>query len=520
MAGKSKDMSKIKQILRLHKGGMSNRAIGERLSVYKGTVNKYVGLAKSDTLSLDELLELDDPILAKRLQHGTPAYCDVRFDVLQSKLSSITSDLSGNKHTTMYLLWEEYLAEHPDGYGYTQFCYHVNQHQKSSSPSFILSEGREGGQYLYVDFAGDTMSYVNPATAEVIDCQVFVATLPASDYGFAIAVPSQKVDDFLYALECCLRSIGGVPKIIVPDNLKSAVIKADRYQPELNRMFEDFCNHFGCVSIPARARKPKDKALVEDHVKIVYRRVYAPLRNELFFSIQELNKAIAEKMKLHNQKRMQRLPFTREERFLSVDKPALSPLNSANFEIKYTTELTVLDNSHVYMGRDKAYYSVPFQYLRKKVKIIYTKNIVNIYFSGEKIAVHKRGYEQGKYHTIDSHLPSFHNEYKSLSPKKYQQRAAAISETFERIVIQLFQSNPYVPPESFYRSCDGLFHLQKKSDKELFEKACEAALFYGKCQYGFIKNLIESKCCGIENNSKEAISPKTHSNIRGKDAFK
>lgn len=306
------------------------------------------------------LLTMEEPEIERVLTRGNPAYSDKRFQDLKERLPYIVSEM-GRKHMTMFLLWREYRMANPDGYGYTQFCYHVNQYSEAQKPSFVLSPDREGGQYLFVDFAGDTMSYVDLDTGECVVCQIFVASLPVSDYGFAMAVKSQTVDDFLYALEFCLRHIGGAPKIIVPDNLKASVIKADRYEPEINRSMEDFAEHFGCVTIPAWSGKPKDKALVENHVKLTYQNVYAPLRNRQFFSLEELNAAISEQMLLHNQRRRQRLPFTREERFISIDKPALKPLRAECFEIKYRCELFVNNNSFIYMGRTKNYYSVPYR---------------------------------------------------------------------------------------------------------------------------------------------------------------
>lgn len=283
MAGKRTEMSKIKQILLLHKDGMSNRKIGERLGLYKETVNKYVNAAKSDSKSIEELVKMDEPELQHRFSAGNAAYSDKRFDALQEDLEYYVRELE-RRHVTMYLLWEEYRQKHPDGYGYTQFCYHLNQHKASADPEVSLpkSNFREGGNELFIDFAGDTMSYVDLDTGEEVKCQIFVACLPASDYGYAMAVPSQKVEDFLHALSSCLRHIGGVPRILVTDNLKSSVARPDRYMPELNVIMEDFANHYGCVTIPARSGHTKDKALVEDQVQIVYRRVYAPLRNKMF----------------------------------------------------------------------------------------------------------------------------------------------------------------------------------------------------------------------------------------------
>ena len=224
---------------------------------------------------------------------------------------------------TLKLLWKDYVAEHPDDhYSLTQFRYHYSQNTVASkdAPTTILADLRTGGEKLFLDFTGDTMGYVNRETGEVVQCQAFVGSMPASDYGYLLFVPSQRTEDFVHAAVKCLRFLGGVPKILVPDNLKSAVVKTDRYEPSLNRVLEDMANHYGCVVLPTRPVHPRDKANVEGGVRLVYQRVFAELRNETFFSIDELNAAAAAKMKAHNQKRMQKHPFTREERFLAPNK--------------------------------------------------------------------------------------------------------------------------------------------------------------------------------------------------------
>lgn len=524
MAGKNKAMSQIKQVLRLHKDGETNRAIARKLNLYKGTVNKYVKLAEADPLSIDELLGMDDPVLEKHFYIGNPAYSDKRFDDLQERLPYIIKEL-GRKHVTRYILWQEYKSERPDGYEYTQFCYHIDQYVGARELSFVMSPSRGGGEYLYVDFSGDTMSYTDLDTGEIVKCQIFEACLPASDFGFVMAVRSQQIDDFIYAIECCLREIGGVPKIIVTDNLKSAVIKSDRYQPELNRIMEDFCEHYGCVTIPARAAHPKDKSSVEGDVKISYNRVYAPLRNRQFFSIGELNDAIKAKMKLHNQTRMQRISFTREERFIALDKPNLKPLRAEPFEIKYRVRLLVGDNSHVYMGRDKVYYSVPYKLIGQRVDVIYTRTLVNIYSGGEKVATHRRRLDAATsyasiYMTEDCHMPSYYNDYARQSPQRFIERASYFSKNFAEVMRGVFARNPSAVPETFYKSCEGLIHLQKTSDAIVFEKACEIALKYDKCTYTFIKHLVESKCAGYPDEQEDVLFPETHDNIRGREYYK
>ena len=515
MAGKCKEMSTIKQVIRLHMDGMKNREIARVLGIYKGTVNKYVSKAEADTMSKEELLSLDDPVLERRMNSGKLASPDRRFDELSRRLDHIVSELSRPKsHLTLYQLWKEYSLEVSDHYGYTQFCFHVGQHRKASSLSFVMSESREGGRELYVDFAGDTMSYVDVASGEVVPMQVFVATLPASDYGFAMAVRSQRVEDFLFALESCLRHIGGAPRIIVTDNLKAAVTKSDRYQPEISRVMEDFCNHHGCSTVPCRAYKPKDKSLVENMVKLVYRHVFAPLRNTVLYSEDELNNAIEEKMSAFNAKRMAQIPCTREERFLATDKPRLGALNPQPFEIRSYTTLKVADNSHFYLGRDRHYYSVPYRLIGQCVKVEYTRTLVAAYHEGEKVALHKRDMRPGRYSTKAEHMPSYYNDYARRSPQRYIDRAAAVSQPLADVVAEIFRRNPSIPPETFYKSCDGLLHLAKTTDRGIMDKACAVALQENACTYKFINNLVRSGCRGVERECPDLFRGNDHANLR------
>ncbi len=296
MAGTIIGMSKIKQLLQLHRQGVSNRKIASLIGMNRETVGDYIQKVKHHGFELGSLLQMEDPALEKLFSAGNPAYMEDRFLVLKEKLTYIEKELK-KPGVTRHLLWKEYLIEHPEGYRYSQFCYHLNQLIVARRPSAVLEH--MPGEKLYIDFAGHTLPYVDRETGEIIHVQVFVACLPCSDYTFVMAVPSQTTDDFLYALSCCLEHLGGSPKIVVSDNLKSAVIKTDRYEPDLNRVMEDFANHYGFVVIPARPSKPKDKAAVENQVKITYNRVYARLRNELFFSTEELNNAIFEKACLY-----------------------------------------------------------------------------------------------------------------------------------------------------------------------------------------------------------------------------
>ena len=405
MSGKLKSMSQIKQLLRLHQQGRKYKTIARDLGMSKNTVKSYLSKVSSANWSITALLHLDDPELEAKFYAGNPAYKDERYDYLKARLDYYAEELK-KTGVTKLLLWEEYLKDTPDGYGRSQFGHPLLQHIRTASPSMILSH--LPGQKLMVDFAGKKLSYVDKATGEVIECQVFVACLPYSDYGFAMAVHTQCIADFIHALWCCLIAIGGSPKVIVPDNLKSAITLPSRYEAGINRVMEDFANHYGITVLPARVRKPKDKALVENQVKLVYNRVYARLRNQIFFSLEELNHGIAEKMKLHNQTRMQEKPFCREACFLSEEKPLLLPLPETHFEIKTYKTLKVAQNNHIRLTEDKRHYSVPYQYIGQRAQVIYTRSLVRIYINGKQVATHIRNHSKPGYSTGNNHLCSAH----------------------------------------------------------------------------------------------------------------
>ena len=259
MAGKPKRMSQIKQLLLLHKQGKSKKAIARDLELSKNTVKNYLTKLEINNLDINELLALEDPVLEGVFFAGNPAVKDLRYETLKNNLDYYAREI--NKVGVTYrILWEEYKENTKDHYRYTQFCFHLNQHLKKSNPTMVLHH--KPGEKLFIDFAGKKLCYYDFKTGEEFECEVFVACLPYSDYGFAIAVPSQRIEDFIYALSCCLQEIGGVPLALVPDNLKSAVIKSSRYEPQINSVLEDFANHYQTTVCPARARRPRDKALV------------------------------------------------------------------------------------------------------------------------------------------------------------------------------------------------------------------------------------------------------------------
>lgn len=507
-------MGQIKQLILLHQQGHNIKSIARELGMSKNTVKTYLKKVAALETSTGELLQLDGPVLEAKFLAGTPSYKQDRYLSIKCDFEYYFEELK-KTGVTRYLLWEEYRAENPGGYGYTQFCHHLNQYLRAQKPSMVLNH--MAGDKLFIDFAGKTHPYVDMQTGEIIQCQVFVACLPYSDYGFAMAVPSQSIHDFLYALECCLIELGGAPKAIVCDNLKSAIIKANRYDPDVNTALEDFANHYQTAISPARVRKPQDKALVENQVKLVYNRVYAKLRNMQFFDLPSLNKAFAQKVLEHNQTRMQQKDYCREEKFLSDEKHTLKPLPAERFEIKSYKELKVAKNNHVYLGCDKHYYSVPYAYIGQKAKVIYTRSMVYIYVKGKRVAVHERNYRPGAYSTCRGHLCSQHQHYGDRSPGYYKKLASLKSEVLYHVFEQMF-SREDIYPELLYRSCDGLLSLCRYSDPELFGAACQMALDYDNCNYRFIANIIKNKMVVLPEQIKEKPLP-GHRNIRGPEFY-
>lgn len=511
MSGKPKSMSQIKQLLRLHKQGKGKKTIALSLGISKNTVKAYLNKLDQVKMDINTLLEMEDPVLEAKFHPGNPAYKDGRFDHLKGKLDYFIRELK-RTGVTKQLLWEEYIAPYPQGYSRSQFCFHLSQHILASNPSMVLSH--IPGEKLYIDFAGKKLPYIDPHTGELVYCQVFVACLPYSDYSFVMAVPSQSISDFLYALSCCLEELGGVPKVLVPDNLKAAIVKASPYEPDVNRAMEDFANHYGTTVIPARVRKPKDKALVENQVKLVYTRIYAKLRNQQFFDLKTLNKAIKQKTKEHNQTRMQQKPYCREERFLADEKHLLKSLPDQGFELKYYRTLKVAKNNHIYLAIDKHHYSVPFAYIGIKVQVIFTRTMVYIYARGKKVAVHFREKGRGRYSTDKEHLCSAHNHYLDRSPEYYLKKAKAASGELHQLIEMVFKKDCH--PEQLYRTCDGLLSLQRKTKPETFKKACIMAINHKVCTYNFISNIISNKMTELPQEEENQQALPQHQNIRGK----
>jgi transposase len=511
MAGKPKRMSQIKQLLQMHHQGMSRKQIARALGVSKTTVKSYLDKLESGQLDIEQLLLIDDPVLEGQFHAGNPSYKDRRYLYLESRLDYYVKELS-RKGVTKYLLWQEYRGECTGGgYAYTQFCHHLNQLMVARMPSAVLVH--QPGEKLYVDYAGDKIFYIDRDTGEVIYCQTFVACLPYSDYCFAWVCRSQSTDEFVEALVACLSHLGGVPRVLVPDNLKAAVIRANRYAPELNRVLEDFANHYGMAVIPARVAKPRDKALCENQVKLLYSRVYAHLRNRQFFDLYSLREAVAVKVREHNQTRMQQKPYCRQERFLAEERPLLGALPDKPFQIKHYRWYTVAKNGHILLCEDRHYYSVPYRWTGEKALVIYSATLVSIYVRDQCVATHPRNPAPGRYSSIREHLPSHHQHWLERSPEYYMEKAREKSASLVRFFEGIFADNR--PAEHHYRSCDGLLNLQRRTPENVFENAISIALENRLFSYPSVMNLINNDAQNRQKQTTETPLPK-HDNIRGK----
>lgn len=514
MAAKRITMSKIKQILRLHHQGTGKKRIARQLRVSKNTVKKYIRWSEDRPEGLADLLKKDDVALARLYDQTHELKESEHYAILQKEMDYILKELK-RKVVTRKLLWLEYKKRHAQGYAYSQFCYHIQQYQRGRKVTMVVPH--EHGDKLYVDFCGKTWTVDEDVWGDPVEKQLFVACLGYSQYAYVEAVNSQKVEDFIGALRRCLEYFGKVPKAIVPDNLKSAVVKSDRYEPKLNRVLEDFANHYGTTIIPARSGKPQDKALVENMVKHVYSQIKGPLRDQKFYSLEDLNDSILEKLEEYNAQAFQRRPGSRATAF-DEEKESMAALPEQKFEIKKYKRLQVQKNSHILLGEDNHYYSVPYAYIGKKVRVIYTASVVHIYFNYQNIASHVRNPKEYYYTTVAQHLPSHYNDYLQRSPQYYQQWAKKQSAYIYEVIHKILSSRKH--PEQAYRSCEGIKHLWRTAGLESLDNACRIACQYKCYQYTFIKTLIENGMHDQQTDQPLPIQIKqNHKNIRGKNYY-
>lgn len=507
-------MSQLKQILRLSSQGYSLKGIVRETGVARNTVKGYLRTIKTREINLEELLAMED-LQVEQLLFAPLKIEKQRKQDFVMRLEKLQSELQ-HPHVTKQLLWEEYKREYPQGYQYSQFCYYLDLYDKSQKATLVMEH--EAGDKLFVDFTGDKLHYVDRASGEIVSCEVFIATMGYSNYTAVGAVHSQKIPDVVAATVSALNYIGGSPKAIVPDNLKSAVTTSDRYEPIINEVFLDMANHYGMVVLPARAGKPKDKAKVERAVTISYQRVFAPLRKLTFYSLQELNTALAEQATKLNQRKMQQYDHSREIFMERDERPLLRPLPEEPYEIKQHLILTVQQNCHVYFSKQKKYYSAPYRFIGFKVHVIITTSLVRIYYQGECVATHSTE-QTTKYNTLKEHLPSHHQiVLNGTNQEILKERAKSIGAPVLEVIERVLKNS--IHPEQAYKSCQGILVIATKTSKEILLQSCLIALQYNVCTYRNIQRLAQGQ---YANRDYQTTHPESqlpvHDNVRGAENY-
>jgi transposase len=517
MAGKHKTMSVIKQILRLYSQGHRFKEVERITSISRNTIRKYVRLSEISSHSLEELLSWEDEKLEAYFTTQT-APTPERKNKLEQLLPWFEEQLSKQhkRILTRWVLWGEYRQEHADGYSYAHFCRYLERYQKNKSCSLHIDH--LPGDKTYIDFAGKKLSYVDKDTGEIKPAEVLVGVLGYSQLTYVEATESQKTEEFVGACVNMVHFFGGSSKAIVPDNLKSAVTTPCRYEPKINDVFNDFANHYQMAVFPARSLKPQDKALVERYVSIVYTRVYSKLRNQTFFSLQDLNAAIRKYVDEHNQMLFQKKDYSRQQLFEREEKHLLSPLPPDAFDIKHYKRVTVMKNCHIQLGEDHHYYSVPYRYIGERVKLIYNRREVSVYFKGERIAYHLRNYQKYKYTTIKDHLPSQHQFVVDWSPEKFISWAAGIDQVVKEYIQKVLESKNY--PEQTYKSCVGILSIVRKAGRDQLIAACAKGHQLGVYNYTFIKKVIDNGyALHPKNDDQKQTSLPFHENVRGPEYY-
>ena len=505
-------MRKIQEVLRLYFGhSRSKREIARIIGVSPTTVSDYLARAKLAGLSYPLPSELDEPSLERLLfppsepssvQRPAPDWLRVH------------NELRG-KGVTLELLWQEYKAGQEDGFQYSAFCDHYRRWRQRLSLS--MRQTHTPGEKLFIDYAGQTVAVTDGATGEIKQAQIFVAVLGASNYTYIEATWSQQLPDWIASHVRALNFFGGCTELWVPDNLRSGVTKASRYEPDLNPTYQDLANHYGVAVLPARVRRPKDKSKVENAVLVMSRWVLARLRHQRFFSLGELNREMRALLTALNQRPFKKLPGTRREWFERLDRPVLRPLPPRRYEVATFKQCRVNVDYHVEI--DGHYYSVPHALVRKAVEARVTRHTIEILYGGKRVALHARNTRKGSHSTVKEHMPVAHRAHLEWTPGRLLNWAASIGPSVA--VIVEYQLTHKSHPEMGYRACLGLLSLAKKYGKERLEAACARAVAIGSLTRKSVVSILENhldRQATLPVSQAEWHSP-MHDNVRGPDYY-
>ncbi len=506
-------MHKIKAVLRLAGLGLSQRQIALSCQIGQATVSDYLRLAEQAGLKWPEVADWDEGRLRATLlpaQRPTPAW----RKGAEPDFAAMRRELQTHKHLTLQLLWQEYREQQPKGYGYSRYCSLYRVWLKRQD--VVLRHEHRAGEKLFVDYAGDTIPVHDPGTGEVRQAAVLVAVLGASNYTFAEATWTQGLADWIGSHLRAFEFFGGLPEIVVPDNLKSGVTRACRYEPDINRTYEEMAAHYGVAVIPARRMKPRDKAKVEAGVLVVERWIMAALRKRKFFSLGEVNAAIAELLTRLNDRPFRKMDGTRRSLFEALDKPALRALPAERYQYgDWATARVNIDYHVVFEGH---FYSVPYRLVQEQVKIRSSAGTVEIFHKGVRVASHVRSRAPNKATTAGEHRPKSHQRHLQWTPSRLVEWGRTVGPLTAELLERILASKPH--PEQGFRSCLGIIRLGDKYGKQRVEAAARRALAHHTYSYKSVESMLRRHLDSLpEPAAAEPRPPLDHPNIRGSEYF-
>jgi transposase len=508
MANKPKTMEQLIQVFKLSSNGVPIKEISRRLNIARNTVRKYLKLLDGRNYELLSKTELDSLLY----EYDSTGFFNQRYLLLKKHFETCSKELS-QTGVTRQLLWLEYKEANPDGYNYSQYCYHFQNFLHSKDISMHLEH--TPGEEIMIDFAGERPTFIDQETGEVIECQLFIAVLPFSGMIFCFVVPSQKTLYFVRCINEMVVFFGGISKIVICDNFRTAVTRTSKYDPVFTDVCYQLSEHFHNVFQTTRPSKPKDKAMVERSVSIVYNQVMAPLRKETFHSIESLNQAYMARLDVLNNKPYKGQSQSRLSLFNEYERATLISLPAQPFSLKNTSLLTVQRNYHIQLKDNHHYYSVPFTLVGKKVKVLYDDKVVEVYYEHQRVSLHHRTRQYSCYHTLPEHMPSTHQHVSKLrgwTKDDLLHEAQKIGPCTMQALEQVLQSSFY--PEQNFKSCQGLLMLEKSFGSKRLEAACARALIGPRVNYTMIKTILQKGLDRQQGLFAEQSIP-DHENIRG-----
>ena len=514
MPNKFIEMNKLRTIIRLYEERTGLKSIAALSRTSRNSVKKYIRKWNTLDMSYEEFRQRSDKELYELFcitEKPSPAL--PRMEELESMMPEICKEL-GKKGMTTLIQWDKYRKHHPEGYGLTQFRMAVQRYRRISNPTMRMEH--KAGDKMFIDYTGDKL-WIYPKGESPVQVEVFVSVLGCSLLTYVEATGSQNTEDFISCCENAIYYYGGVPRAMVPDNLKAAVIKASRYEPTLNEEFERFAEHYSVAVVPARVRRPKDKALVENAVKLTYKDIFTRIEPLHCPDLKSLNASIRSALELHNNATLSARNYSRRSYFEDIEREVLSPLNPVRYQIKTHSEATVGKDGYIRLREDIHYYSVPHTYIGKRVRISYSSTDVEIFFGYDLIAAHTRNRSQFRHTTNPEHLSSKHRAVMEYSPENFLKQAAEIHEDVELYIRKVLETKRYI--DQINKSCSGILSLARKVGGQRLAAACRLAQSYDRYSFSEIQDILKNKSELIEL-PEETPNIAEHENIRGKEYYK